>query len=475
MRSRKWIWQSLFLLFISVSSIAQQSNTLFLLHEIPQSNLLNPAVQPDCKWYLGFPGLNTIHVDYSNSSFTFNTLASGEQLMLDDVYDRLKRRNMISFDIQAYPVSLGYHFNNNYYSFSIADRFSATASYSKRLTGLLLYGNEPFVGDPIKLNNNRFNAMYYREYSAGWAFEWDRFTSFGIKAKLLFGKANLHTGSSRVTFGTNGETFDLTVKGNVSVNSSFPLTLTINSDSLITAVEVRELNYFSMLMNPRNAGIAVDFGLINRYNNELTVSLSILDLGMILWTDDVNNVKSEVDFLYRGAQEGTDFSAAAYFRDLTDSLYNDIKYDISQHPYVSPLPTQVFLGGEYHWKKNIDLGIVLRNVLVNRRIRSSLTASMNTTFLKRIHSSVSWTFMNNSPLNLGGGLAYSGRGFQVYAVSDNIIGLFKPLDSRSVNLRFGMNLLLGCPINYNKAGKQEYSMIPCPAKQTRRGRAVRRK
>ncbi|MFC2089697.1 DUF5723 family protein [Bacteroidota bacterium] len=454
---------------------AQQSNTLFLLHEIPQSNLLNPAVQPECEWFIGIPLMNTLHIDYSNSSFTYNTLASGNQLMLDDVYSRLKRRNMISTDIQAYPISAGYHFNNNYYYFSIADRFTATASFSKKLAGLFLYGNEPFVGDPIKLNNNRLSAMYYREYSAGWAFEWDRFTSLGLRAKLLFGKGNFYTGSSRVTFGTDGETFDLTVKGNVSMNSSFPISLTVNSDSAITAVDLLDLSYFSLLMNPRNVGFAADFGLINRFNKEWTLSLSVLDLGMLLWTDDVYNIKSQVDFLYKGAQEGTDFSAAAYFRDLSDSLVHDIIYDVTRRPYISPMPTQVFLGAEYHWKKNINLGLVMRNVLVNRRIRSSMTASMNTTFIKRIHTSVSWTYMNNSFLNLGGGLAYSGRGLQVYAVSDNIIGLFKPLDARSVNLRFGMNILMGCPVNYNKVRKQEYSMLPCPTNQLKRGKFLRRR
>ena len=34
---------------------AQQANTLYLMHAVPQSNLLNPAVQIQCRYYVGIP------------------------------------------------------------------------------------------------------------------------------------------------------------------------------------------------------------------------------------------------------------------------------------------------------------------------------------------------------------------------------------------------------------------------------------
>jgi ethanolamine ammonia-lyase large subunit len=54
---------------------AQQSNTFYLMHAVPQSNLLNPAVQIQCKYFIGIPVLSSIHLNYSNTAFTYNTLA----------------------------------------------------------------------------------------------------------------------------------------------------------------------------------------------------------------------------------------------------------------------------------------------------------------------------------------------------------------------------------------------------------------
>jgi hypothetical protein len=87
----------------------------------------------------------------------------------------------------------------------------------------------------------------------------------------------------------------------------------------------------------------------------------------------------------------------------------------------------------------------------------------------RIEASLSWSYLNNSPLNLGAGLAYTGRGFQFYAVSDNYLGFFRPFDTRTINLRFGMNLMLACPKKNgrikNESGR---SMVPCPPGQMKR-------
>ncbi|MDA3823327.1 MAG: DUF5723 family protein, partial [Bacteroidales bacterium] len=435
----------------------QQSSTLYLLQSVPQTNLLNPAVQPQCKLFVGLPVLNTVHLDYGNSSFTFNELTAEGGLQLNEVYSNLNRMTMISAEAQAYLLAVGYRFNSNYFSFSISDRFNTYTSFSKKLVGLILYGNDPYIGDRVRFTNTRANATYYREYSAGWAFHWDRFTSFGLKGKLLFGKANFYTGASRAILGTDAETFALSLDGNVKVNNSFPVFLWRNEAGSIRNISFPQWRYFSMLMNPRNIGLAADFGVINKYSDDVTISASVLDLGMIFWTDDVNNVHGAVDFLYEGVEDNADFSTAAYFGDLTDSIVNDIIYEVTNRPYISPLPTQVFLAADYHWKENIDIGLVSRNVLVNRRIKTSFTASVNATFLKRVETAVSWSFVNNSALNFGAALAYTGRGLQVYAASDNVVGLFRPLDSRSINVRFGLNLMLGCPVNFNKVRAQEYS------------------
>ena len=55
--------------------------------------------------------------------------------------------------------------------------------------------------------------------------------------------------------------------------------------------------------------------------------------------------------------------------------------------------------------------------------------------------------MNNTLKNVGLGLAWHSRGLQFHMVSDNLLGIIKPLDTRNLNLRFGFGVLFGCPKN----------------------------
>src|SRR5512145_896765 len=53
---------------------AQQSNSLYFMDGIPQSNQLNPAVQPKCNFYFGFPGLSSFEINGGNSAISFSDI-----------------------------------------------------------------------------------------------------------------------------------------------------------------------------------------------------------------------------------------------------------------------------------------------------------------------------------------------------------------------------------------------------------------
>jgi hypothetical protein len=433
-----------------------------MMHSVPQSNLLNPAVQPDCRLFIGLPAMSTLYLNYSNSSFVYNQLVSDDTLQLNAVFNRLYSNNLISVEAAAYLLSAGYRKEHDYFTFSVAYRAYAHLSFPRDLVGLALFGNAQYTGRELRLRNTRMNAAYFREYSAGWSRETDRSTTLGMRGKLLFGKINFHTGKSQVGLGTDFETFDLSMQGELGLNSSFPVVLDINEAGLIAGAEFEEPDYRAMLMNPRNVGLAADFGVVHQYSDNVNLSASLLDVGMILWTDDLYNLNGAVDFEYTGVSDEADFSLAGYYRDISDSIVEDVIYEISRERYVTALPAQLFLGGTYRWRKNVDLGMVLRSVLVNRRVSTSFTTSANLHLSDHLHASVSWSLLNNSFMNAGVGVAYTGMGVQMYAVSDNVVGFFRPLDTRTINLRFGVNLMFGCPRNYFRSREPKRSMVPCP-------------
>ena len=62
---------------------------------------------------------------------------------------------------------------------------------------------------------------------------------------------------------------------------------------------------------------------------------------------------------------------------------------------------------------------------------------------KWIGISGSYTIINQSFANVGLGLNLNPGPVQFYLVSDNVLGAFKPQDSRYFQVRFGINLIFG--------------------------------
>ncbi len=81
------------------------------MHSLPESNFINPAVQNDCKLFIGVPVLSSIHMHASNSGFTANQLLNkepgGYTLDADGVLNRLAREKHSHLGIAYYHPGRG--------------------------------------------------------------------------------------------------------------------------------------------------------------------------------------------------------------------------------------------------------------------------------------------------------------------------------------------------------------------------------
>ena len=449
------------------SLFAQQSNTFYLMHDVPQSNLLNPAVQLKCRYYIGIPVLASTHISYSNTAFTYNDLAGSTSWNSDGVFDQMHRVDLYYADIQLHPVSLGYRHKLLYFTFNITERIQGYQTIPKDLVEMAVYGNGPSVGETARFDALKPGAHHTREYSLGLSMVVDQYLTAGIRAKLIFGKANLHASRSDLRVNTREEDFGLRIEGDYTINGSFPVTITEDADGNISEIAVDDIDPLAYMMNRGNPGFALDLGAIYRYNDRITLSGSLLDLGFVRWKTDVNNVHGEGTFIYEGEELSGDVVSSTFVSDIRDSLVDAFDYTTTQEPYTWFHPTQLFLGGTYRFRENIYFGLVNRNVRYSSKIHSSLTLSAHADLADRILATVSWSYLNNSLKNIGLGLAYHGKGFQFHAVTDNLLGFFYPFDTRTLNLRFGINLMLGCPRNRQQELREEsYRGMPkgghCP-------------
>jgi hypothetical protein len=435
------------LLFLPDIDFAQQNNTLFFMHSIPQSNFLNPAVQGECGVFIGLPVISSVHVNVANSGFTLEQLLEKQSdnsyvIDADFVANRLAPRNYLITELHTTLLALGIRHEKDYFTFSVNEKDNATVFYPRDLVLFALHGNTQFEGERLSFNSTGVFFNHYREYALGVSRQVDAEKTIGIKAKLLFGKLNIETDKMNVGLLTEENTFNLLFDADVTVNASFPYSLVENDGSYDTTL-LYDAPIIDYALSRQNPGFAIDAGFIYKYSDRVTFSGSLLDLGFIRYASHLTNYSLQGDYLYNGPLGDTIISEG-YFRDLFDNLNNAMEDELTYDPYVHFLDPKLLLGASYDVNRNLSFNALFYNRFNRMKYQNGLTLSMLARPRRNLITSLSWSYMNRSFLNLGAGFAYGNSPLQFYLVSDNLLAPLFPMNTRNVNLRFGLNIQLGC-------------------------------
>ncbi len=438
----------------------QQSQHLFHMHYLGESNFINPAAQSECKWFVGLPIVSSIHLNYANSAFTYhqlvqNTSDSSYFLNIDRVVDRAGRRSFIGTEFHTTLLALGYNHDEYYFTFSIIEKVNAPVTVSQDMLSLAWNGNTSFEGEEANLKGTSSYVKYYREYAVGVSKENSQGNYFGIKAKLLFGKINAAIPKMDVGLFTDENTFDLTLDADVRMNMSGPFIVEPSSgdgNNFLGNVNISRdegVSNKDILLNRKNWGFAFDAGFIYNYTSRITLSGSLLDFGFIRWRSYMSNLSAENQYVYRGA--------LADGGSLDQTILDSIQYTITNEPYFTFLPTKIYLGAEYAINEKLaGLGLI-STTIYRTKFTPALTLSLDYNPYGNFHIIGGYSLFYRSFNNFGLGFSIGRGPLQVYAISDNVLGIIRPLDTRNVNLRFGLNINLGCETNEKEPKPKSYS------------------
>ncbi len=438
------------LLIAVVGVKGQQNLTLFLMHELPQANFVNPAVTPRCPVVIGMPGLSSFYTSYSNTAFTVQELFEERNDSLyfnpDEAIRNMKGHELVVAETHYTPLYLGMWIKNSYWTFAVTEKVYTYNTFNQNAAKLLWEGNYPaFTGNTASLNGLRLNMNNYREYAVGWAKQTGERFQIGIRGKLIFGKGNVYTPRTEGGLYTNGRTFALDVDLDSKVNTSFPLDVTTDEDGYVTDIDFQEdIDWMRYMMNNRNLGLGFDVGFIYQLNPRTTLSGSLLDVGFINWTSDVNNFESTGTFNYSGTDSESDFDDPDYISNITDSLQNIFVPQPNASGYISPLLPQMYVGLTRIVTDHINAGAVFRNEFYRNRLHPSFTLSANTFDYKVLNASLSYSMINGDYFNIGAGVGAKLGVVHIHAVTDNLFSFFNLSDARGVNIRFGISIIPGC-------------------------------
>ncbi len=454
------------IIWLSLQLNGQQNNTLFLMHNLPQANIVNPAVAIKCKWFVGVPGIGSTHINAYSTGFSLNDILvpqSNDSLHfeIDDALQKFGSTEIVATQTHLSLLSVGYKTGQNYFTFGVNEKVNSYTILNKNALLLVHGGNTQFEGQKTSMNGTRPNAIHYREYALGWARQMDEKLSFGIRFKLLFGKSNIYTKPIDLSLYTDPNTFETFVSGSGEIYTSLPVDVRREPDGKLANMNwQQDISRRDYLMNTGNVGFGADFGFVYQMNEKTTLSGSLLDMGYINWKKDAYRMSSSgsLDITTQAIEDGL-----SNLDDVTDSLRNVFTPRIDNESYLSPLVPAIYLGISHTLNSWLNAGAVFHTEAYQNRLHPSFTFSGNAAITKNIYGSASYTLQNGEYNNLGAGIGAKFGILHLHAVSDNIPAFFDLGAAQSINLRFGVALLFGCGKEKKKRTRDDNGIraLPC--------------
>jgi len=454
-----------FSLLIILQKIVAQDNTMYMLHQLPQANMLNPAVDFSCKFYIELPVISSIKFAYNNTSFSFKdfirqgtgTKVDSMILDFDNIYNKLGKNNAIYAEIENVLIGAGFHWKKYMISARIYHTHQAGIFYNKDLIALKDGNWDPVTDRPVNfdLTRNEANAISYLGISLGISKQYTNQLRMGARLSYLKGMLNYNTTKSKLNITTTEQPLTVDVNANYNSNASFPMEYDRDASGMIYSIRPTTDNLIKNYIFNKNRGLAFEFGIVYDFISKTKFSASILNLGFIRWKSNAINLNAQnsltltgIDLKQFTSNQNTDL---IYL--LRDTIIQSFHASDSPTKYFTALPVKVMAGITQDIGKKLKIGLTGKIYVFNYATFPSLTATINVKALPFVNLTGSASYANRTLRNIGFAAIVGNERVNFYLASDRLpvnyvqetqSGVIFPYQSRSLSLRFGLNLMFGC-------------------------------
>lgn len=443
---RRTVLLALVSIFV-LSANAQSSLVFYHNQDQFNSSDCNPAFlnsQKDFTFSI-FP-LSGVSVGYNNQKIVNEMLRKilrGDSIenAMEDVFNSLSKEGLFYQRFESSLLSFGYS-NSNIGSFNF--RIKEVEQLINNFKGNF----SEFITDPtfrtLAINQPQsfpVNAIYYREYSLGYAREMIKDKLFvGARVKVYFGKAAALSEVEGMLTKDNENTFYLNTKG--AVKLSFPINIELNAQTIPSGATLTDdFTAANFLLNSKNIGTGIDFGINYKINHLMSISLSVVDLGKINWKNNLNTIhykgKYEFPFDYIDAVKGNILTKKPNFSTDSLQLFDMFKSDIGEESFSTQMPVNIYFGLQYQLNPKIIAGVVDRYIRLKGLSHHSISFSASYDVRKDITMTSGYSIIGNSFVNLPLAFLYKWNSGQSYIGFDNVLSMLFPSFSEFSGITFG--------------------------------------
>ncbi len=463
------------LVFGSTSLRSQNKEILYDFLEIPQSLLENPGRNVSYEWYAGIPFLSGVYANGATSGITVNDIFAADgidinQKVREKALNALTNKDEVNGIFQVDLINGGFRGRRDpkmFYSFGVYSEGYVQNYWPKDLALLAFEGNADQLGRRFDLGDLNAHGQLLNVFHFGINRQMNKNLTLGGRVKLysaiLDFRSNRNSGYFETNVGQNNLLVN-TLSANLELRSSgFNELFNAEDDGSSTLGLIAKRGLFS-----GNIGLGLDLGFSYKLNEQMTITGSLIDLGMVYYTSDIVNYSLKGSASIEGVEvilpEALLDPDADLWEDLVDEIEESLPFEENDNNYTSIRPVKLYGSFRYDFGKKTEsrgycdcdysstssggnsvyvnsAGIQVFAINRPRGPQAAITAFYQRRFGKVLSVKTTYTVNKFTASNLGIGLSLQAGPVNIYLLGSNILSYSNIADSNFAAFQLGLNIL----------------------------------
>lgn len=454
----------IFCIVFQLSCFSQNKELLYNFTSIPQSSLVNPGADVSYKYYFGFPVLSGVSANVGSNSFSAYDLFADNGVDFNqkvrDVINRSSSNDKVVTNQQLEIFSGGFRVggreSRSYVSFGLYQEFDFFMYVPKDPALLALNGNRDYIGKSFNLGDISAKAEVLSVLHIGYHKKVNDKFVFGGRAKIYSSGANATStkNSGYIYTGQDAGTpnlYNQIISSNLELKTSGISKFTKDEYEGNVAKDIAHNTFFN-----GSLGLGVDAGITYYIKDNLQLTASIIDLGFIRQSKDIETITYKGTYQYNGVNP--DFLGTDNPENVFDEFEEAIPRDTLYNKYTTWRPTKFYSSIQYSfgearpddecncrgqvekYYKNA-VGAQLFGMTTPREPLVALTAFYRRNIFRKLDVKATYTFDTFSNKNIGLGLAGTIGPVNIYALVNNILEYKDLSKARTAAFQIGINFV----------------------------------
>ena len=452
----------IFVLFLAIDCFSQNKQILYNLTSVPQSLMTNPGADFKYDWYAGVPLLSGISANVGSSGF------SAYDLFADNGVDfNVKLRNAVFSSTRNDRIAINEQLeifngglkiagenNDSFISFGMYQEFDMLSYLPRDIAILALDGNSNYLGKVFNLGDLSVKAEMLSVFHLGFHKNITEKFIFGVRGKIY---SSIYNANS-----TNNSGYIYTIPSSTGVYEQMIYSqLQLNTSGIAKYDDqdyepnvAKDITKRALLGG--NLGLGFDAGFTYYPKKNIQVTASIIDVGFIKHSKEVESLTFKGAYKYEGVIPNFSSGNSAEngyqeFRDAIplDTLYADYttwrpaKFNSSfQYSFDEERPEDCnCLNYDPETTYKSAVGAQLFIMSTPRTPLVAFTTYYRRKIFKALQIKATYTLDSYSYKNVGLGLSSQFGPVNFYVLADNLLEYSDLTKANSLSFQFGLNVI----------------------------------